>query len=230
MSGICFRDENRDGTLDPTERRLEGGRVVARGPEGRELVAQADSVGRWTVPVDVAGLWSVRYTPPVIDGGTWVFTTPNPLSVVMVPGPDGLPVNFDRADFGAVTIPFGAPCPQVAVTDSLPPNLPDEPWQLLNGGVDGDFLRLQVGFSGCEPNHPFAVFMRDGFMESNPVQARLELRHLLAEDCDAAWTQGLCFDLAPIRRAYIAAYGQPGVVLLHLSDPQGHQQTFRFGP
>ncbi len=94
-------------------------------------------------------------------------------------------------------------------------------------GSQDDALGLQVGFSGCQPEHPWTLYICGGFMESNPVQVRAVLVHELEEECDAAFTRVLPFSLHPLRMAYEMAYGS-GTLLIQLVDFQGQVHTIEY--
>ena len=72
--------------------------------------------------------------------------------------------------------------------------------------ADHHLLQLEVGYSGCQPEHPFSLWMSGGFMESMPVQANIVPVHELAEDCDAAFTGARVFNLWPLRERFLEAY------------------------
>lgn len=87
--------------------------------------------------------------------------------------------------------------------------------------VDGDVLSITVGYGGGCEEHLWALCWPDGsFMESDPVQARLELWHGGEPDpCDAYLSETLTFDLTPMRDAWHASYGAgPGTMILLLDD------------
>jgi hypothetical protein len=220
LGGRCYLDRDRDGRPSPGEPPLPGGRVVVDGPDGRRLEAPVGPRGHYAVPIDVVGLWSVRYQPPQ-DG--LIITTANPLQVVLLAGPDGGPQSHDHADFGACPPDSVPPCRGIAFSDSSVAVLQREPWLLGGLRLEGDRLILVAGYSGCQPHHRFRLFMAGEFLESDPVQANLAPVHATAEDCDAAFQHEFCFDLGPLCRAYHRAYGRPGVVQLVVHDFQGEQ-------
>jgi len=231
LAGLCFEDRNRNGIMDRGEDPAPGGTVRMRAPEGQVLEAHPGPAGRYVFPIETAGLYQLRYLPPLrphfLDPH---FTTPNPLQVLVTQGPDGRPRSYLTANFGVFwESPFDT-VPAVILVDGPPDSLVNAPYQLQGLEVEGDILHLQVAFSGCQPVHPFSLYMDTGFMESLPVQANMYLDHELDEDCEAYFQAHLRFDLAPVRQAHIDAYGEPGVVILHLFDYEGQSHDFRFGP
>ena len=74
---------------------------------------------------------------------------------------------------------------------------------------------------------PFQLVMVGGFMESEPVQARLILSHDgLGQACDAAFRKHLGYDLSPIIRLYREHYGERGKIVLRLVDWHGEVHSF----
>ncbi|MFH1143651.1 MAG: hypothetical protein V1774_03820 [Candidatus Eisenbacteria bacterium] len=219
IGGLFFHDRNGSGRPDTDEAPLAGGWVRVEGPgiEGRRVRVGPD--GRYMIPVRHAGLYTLTATPPPTFQAVH-FTTPNPLQVVLAPGSDGAPQSFLDADFGVAW--DGPVIPPVRLIDAPADSLPLDSYHLGRIAVDGNRLILEVGFSGCGPDHPFQLFMVGGFMESLPVQARLILSHDdLGELCDAYFTVTLMYDLRPIREAYIEAYGAPGRIILDFVDSRG---------
>jgi hypothetical protein len=96
----------------------------------------------------------------------------------------------------------------------------NDPADILEIGIQGDILHLTVGFSGCTPNHDFALYGLRGFMESNPVQAGVRLSHDgKGETCDAYITRFLEFDLSPLKDEYRHQYGPHGPIRLRICEP-----------
>jgi len=226
ISGLFFSDENRNGFRDPGEVPFGGGSVKVVGPGIRDLLLPVDGDGRYSVAVREPGLYSLwAYPPPTF--APVEPTTSNPLEVVLVPGPDGTVQSFLHADFGWVNSFMNPPVRFVESTDSL--KMGD--YAVLRADLLDKTLQMQVGFSGCSPDHPFHLYMVGGFMESFPVRARLVLEHDdRGELCDAYWERDLAFDLTPILAAHFRQYGQPGMVITILETPSGDALTFELGP
>ena len=114
----------------------------------------------------------------------------------------------------------------------LPPAFSDcdasqgDPWDLVTDGAEDPIavvageLRVRVGYGGGCAEHEFQICWDGGFLESNPVQARLDLLHRGNNDgCDAYLTEELSFDLAPMRSAWQESYGGgAGTMILRLGD------------
>ena len=108
------------------------------------------------------------------------------------------------------------PLDQAATTRRL------DPAEVLAARIDGDRLHLQVRFGGGCRDHHFSLLHGGVFMESEPVQTRLQLAHDAHEDpCRALLSRELTFDLTPLRRSYEAAYARTGTIVIHLLEPGG---------
>lgn len=238
LGGLCFHDDNRNGVAEPGEMPLPHGVVRVTFPGGDVSEAWVQPDGRFAVRVSEPGLYQVFYDPMIETFAPVSFSTPNPRQVVMVRDADGVLQSFGGADFGLFTdLPLGPP--PIRFTELPADSLHFEPWNLLDVRlesvpapdgtvVEAPLLALDVGFSGCQPEHPFSLYMSGGFMESMPVQARLVAVHELAEECDAAFTATRLFDLRPLRDRFLDAYG-PGVLLLNVTDYFGNVQQVEWG-
>jgi hypothetical protein len=220
LGGFCWIDENRNGQPDPDEAPLPHGYVQVRTPGGDMHEVMVGPDARWGLHVFEAGLYEVFYDPLIDTFVPIAFSTPNPVQVVLTAGPDGELQSFLDGNFGMYTdLPPGPPW--IQFTNSPPDSLHYELWDLQGVEIQNDgFLELEVGFSGCQPDHPFSLWMTGEFMESYPVQANLVLRHGLAEDCDAYFTAEKLFNLLPLQERFLEAYG-PGVLLLNVMDFHG---------
>ena len=228
IAGICFWDPNRNGVRDPHEPPLVPGHVHITGPEGTPTVIPVDHDGRYVYPLHEAGLHRVEYIPFFDTFAPLIFSTPNPRHVLITPGPDGVLRGFHDAHFGAyIDIPHGPP--PIQFTDLPADSLHYELWNLIEASILQDhFLHLEVGFSGCQPEHPFSLWMTGGFMESMPAQVNLVPVHELAEDCDMYFTGVRVFNLMPLRERFLEAYG-PGVLLLNVIDFNGDAHQVEWG-
>lgn len=234
IAGIAFVDQDENGRLDRGEHGIPGG-VALTLPDGSRREAGVDRSGRYAFRVEAPGLYTVAYGTP-FGAPMECFTTPNPLQIILVAGEDGRVRSIDDADFGVKP----GPCSDeevpsdsmlVEMTDLRPGQIHQDPYRLIEAHLRGDVLVMRVGFGGCGPDHPFKLYISKAFMESNPVQTWAILSHDdLGEQCDAAFERVLRFDLRPLRRAYVAAYGQPGQVAINLRDHQGNAQRILFGP
>jgi len=222
IAGICFEDVNRNGELDSRDQPLPGGWVVMHDPNGETMMTHPGRIGYYAFSVRVPGLYRLAYRPsPRPLHQDPVFTTPNPLEVLLPANPDGMPQSFLAAHFGVFfQSPFDT-IPPVILTEAPLDSLVGAPYEVLRLGLHSDIFSLKVGFSGCQPEHPFTLYMVGGFMESWPVRANLVLVHELDEDCDAYFTAELHYSLLPIQRAYREAYGEHGTVILLFRNYEG---------
>jgi hypothetical protein len=229
IAGRCFVDLNHDGLPGPGEPPLPA-ELRLTGPAGEATILFTDPHGGYAFPVLETGLYRLDCfplegpeSPPELP---WRFTTPNPLELLLLPGPDGLPISFLHAHFGAYR--GGPDPPPVRFTDLPPDSLHFAHWQLLNAEIHGDRIDLHLGFSGCQPEHPFSLWISQGFMESWPVQVNAVLVHELDEDCDAWWQAERGFDLRPLKDAYLEAYGEPALLIMNLIDFQGEAHPLEY--
>jgi hypothetical protein len=210
----------------PGEPPLPAGVIVALTPAGDEVAVHPDPrTGRYALPVRLAGLYELTWELPWAIPVPPPFTTPNPLEVLVTPGPDGEPQGFEEAHFG-VRRPDDPPGPRVVEFSDAPlDSLHHAHWTLQEAWAHMRKLHLRVGFSGCQPDHPFALYAVGGFMESEPPQIDLVLVHELEEDCDAWFQRGLVFDMSPLYERYLDAYG-PGELIMNLHDFEGGVEPF----
>ena len=85
--------------------------------------------------------------------------------------------------------------------------------------LDGNTLVVSVAYSGGCEDHDFTLCWPDQvFMESEPVQAALELQHDGHGDACEAWiTEDVRVDLSPVAYAYAESYGgETGTVVVNL--------------
>ena len=75
--------------------------------------------------------------------------------------------------------------------------------------VSGDTLSIDASYGGGCEAHEFQVCWDQSFMESEPVQVRLEVWHdANGDSCEAYLSETLLFDLAPLKQAWQDAYQQ----------------------
>jgi hypothetical protein len=221
IGGLCFDDNNRNGLLDAGESPLPFGVVAVRTPGAETVETFVGPEGRYSLHVEEAGLYELRYDPQIDSFAPVAFSTPNPRHVLITRDSAGQLQGFEEADFGVYTDLFQYP-PPIQFTDLPADSLHFETWQLIRAFIsDAHLLNLEVGFSGCQPQHPFTLWMSGGFRESFPVQVDLVPVHELAEDCDAHFTIDRLFNLMPLRQEFLRVYG-PGVLLLNVTDFDGN--------
>jgi hypothetical protein len=227
IAGYCFVDLDADGQPGANEPPLQGAIVDISLPDGDIMSVVPGLDGHYSFPVENTGLYQLRAgiifgLPPYPP-----WTTPNPREVLLTPGPNGEPNSFLEAHFGrAGWYPPGEP--EIMFTDLPPDSLHRAPWTFIDGFIDGGLLRLHVGFSGCQPEHPFSLWMSGGFMESNPVRVSIVPVNELEEDCDAWFETEVFFNLWPLRERFLEAYG-PGELILMFVAPNGQRHELRWG-
>jgi hypothetical protein len=226
ISGILFEDRNRNGVRDPDEGPFLAGVIHLRRPNGQTETAWPGQNGRYGFPAREPGLYELTFES-LVDCLICV-TTPNPLQVVLPPGPGSIPMSFPHADFGAVCGPCWDPVRPVVMTYRPPvPVTKRAPYGLVEARQEGDLLILHVGYGGCQREHPITLYAGRPFAESNPVQTWMLLVHDdLGELCRGWFERTLVFDLGPIRAAHIEDYGAPGPVMLVFRDYDGQEQVF----
>jgi len=230
IAGEIFHDYNENGVRDPGEGPWGAGAVQVEGPGIPTTTAFAGPDGAWSVAIRESGLHRATAFSPLDFGPVEPrFTTPNPLEVLIVPGPTGNPVSYREANFGVVRFPSVFP-PPIRFWDGPSDSLEGDHYLLAGIEVveENDYLLLDVGYSGCQPDHPFALYMTGGIMESLPPQARIVLVHDgLGELCDAAWQKDLTFNLRPL----IDLLGDyEGVLILRFEDFQGNVTVLEWQP
>jgi hypothetical protein len=250
IAGRCFLDRNRDGQFQPDELPLPHGMIGATGPDSFAVAVRPDLEGRYALPVGQAGLYTLRFWPcdragvdPVLgdhedgdegegdpgDRPAPIFTTPNPLTVLLTPGSDGRPNSFLDADFGVFLPAADDSFPPVVHTAAPLDTLRGDPFMLLDSRVTGVAMRLAVGFSGCGPDHPFTLYWWEASdLDMSPLPVvHLALRHDgRGEMCQAWFERQLAFDLRPIR----AALGGSLPIPMVLHTPDGQLRAFVLQP
>jgi hypothetical protein len=179
------------------------------------------------------GLYNLLATPPPTFAPVRP-TTPNPLQILLPPGPGGLPQSYLHADFGFANDDLPVRPEPVRFWDGPEDSLELDPYGLI-GIQPGTILELRVAFSGCSPDHPFALYMLDGFVfrecANCPPLARVVLSHdNRGEMCEAYWQRELRYDLAPILARYKQLYGHEETIEVLFLDGEGHTHSFLIGP
>jgi hypothetical protein len=232
IAGTVFADPNRNGQRDPDEAGFGGGTITVNGPGADGVTVMVPPDGHYVVPITQGGLFSLLAVPPPTFAAV-VPTTPNPLQVLIVSGADGNPESYLHADFGFANEIFPPPPDSVGTVgfwDGPPDSLAMDPYSLLDLSFDGRILRLHVGYSGCSPEQPFALFMVGEFAKSDPAQADLLLSHDgLGQLCDAYFTKDLAYDLTPILDRYYRLFGNYGPIIVNFRAQNGEMHSFRLG-
>ncbi len=219
ISGSVFDDLNADGVRDADEPPLSNVPIRVRFPNDFDVFLMSGPNGEFTAMTAQTGLYevSVDFPPHMPPDSPWV-TTPNPLFVTLVPGPDGRPLDFEGILFGlsgfdGMPPPMGEP---VAMTPLSPGDLQMGPWSLIMGEVFNDFMfHAMVQYQGCQPGHHFILYASGDMQAGSPPRQTLTLVDEMDEGCGAAFDQDVLFDLWPLKDAYLNAFG-PGDLALDL--------------
>lgn len=101
---------------------------------------------------------------------------------------------------------------------------------LNSATITGDTLELNISYSGGCEKHQFSLVSSGVFLESYPVQLRVDLAHNANNDSCEAWlTTDYYFDLNAIKILYQAAYQQEaGTIILLLEDALNGQLVYEF--
>lgn len=125
----------------------------------------------------------------------------------------GIPVVID-----CIEPACGQPQP---LCDSILTLMPGDPFpwttpaSVIDAQIVGNCLELNVGFSGCQPDHDFDLYYMWNFCLTPPVHHVLRLGHDNNEACLAHFTKQLSYDLQPLK---IPGMGD---ITLHIQDPSG---------
>jgi hypothetical protein len=232
IAGTVFEDRNRSGWWEPGEPPYHfGGHVEMHSPSGVVMHVPIDPEGRYGLPVEEPGLYTLQVFPFAPDFLLPVVTTPNPLRIVLPPGPDGRPENFLGADFGIFLHNPEDSIPPVVPAERPLAELHEDLYRIIGAEMRGRILWIRVGFSGCQPEHPFTLFWSGDFMESIPAQTNVLLvHHHTGEMCDAYFERELQVDLGPIQRAYAEGYGRLDPIIVHLGSISQEPITLRLMP
>jgi len=229
LGGRCFFDQNYNGLPDAGEEPFTAGYVSVISPGVFWFTVPPEPDGRYAVPIYQPGLYELRFESAAMTPWPLSFTTPNPLTVMIVAGPDGALHSYLDAHFGVAPDWFPPPDVRPIQFTELPPEaLHVAPWNFLDASVQGALLTFHVGYSGCSPEHPFSLWMSGEFMESLPPRAAITLVNELDEDCDAYFEQSSTFDLGPLFRRYMEAYG-PGELILDVHGTDGDVHMMKIG-
>jgi len=93
--------------------------------------------------------------------------------------------------------------------------------------ISGDTLTTGLSFSGCDGEYAWELCWDGAFMESSPVQARLEVGHSdPQQDCDAAFTRDVEWDLTALQDAWHGAYGAGSGTIIVRVDADSVNYSF----
>lgn len=113
--------------------------------------------------------------------------------------------------------------PALVAPDTEEADWPGSPYTLGAVEASGRTLTAEVTYGGgCAP-HRMDLVAWGGWLESNPVQVNALVTHDDGGDrCKALVTQERAFDLSPLARAWVEAYGPaegPIRIMMRLRDP-----------
>lgn len=93
--------------------------------------------------------------------------------------------------------------PPVALSADLPQTQKSP--AIASVEIEGDILSLELGYSGCSPQH-FSWYVNPEFKESFPVQVAHSFVPQVEDACLAAFQTRFIYDLRPLKHAYQEAY------------------------
>ena len=150
------------------------------------------------------------------------------------PGPDDDPEEVEPVIIDSNVEPGEYPddgyrIREVVGTDTLSDSRPDRPIVTV-GTLQTDTLALRVQYGGGCEDHEFQLVAGDAFMESNPVQAGVQLFHDGNGDtCEALLTETVRFNLEPLQERYEETYGSgSGIMLLNFDLEDEKQLRVRY--
>jgi hypothetical protein len=114
--------------------------------------------------------------------------------------------------------------PVIVSPDTGLDDWPRDPYELGQVESANSTITAEVTYSGGCGEHRMDLVAWGGWMESFPVQINALVTHDDDDDpCDAVVSEVRSFDLFPLARAYVEAYGEIGperpTVILRLWDP-----------
>lgn len=117
--------------------------------------------------------------------------------------------------------------PSVIITDAPPESIQFDPFGLENVEIAGDTITLNVTYSGGCREHEFALYMSpSAFLESNPVQANLYLRHNGNGDaCEAFINKAVSFNLRPVAELYKSLYGSYDEIIINVFEYKSNKKV-----
>ncbi len=104
---------------------------------------------------------------------------------------------------------------------------------ILRADIRRDVLELTTHYGGGCKEHEFELYWDGLFMESNPVQVKLQLSHNSNNDiCRALITENIYFDISLLKSSYSAGYHtSQGEIIVHIYEPgkiKTTRQTVRY--
>lgn len=115
----------------------------------------------------------------------------------------------------------------IILDDDLFKNASRDPYKIINIGLEGDILEINVSYSGGCEEHEFSLIGDSSFKKSLPVQIEVVLSHNDNDDpCDGIYTEELAFDLSPLKEKWQEAYQKnSGTIIVWL---EGLAESFPY--
>lgn len=149
---------------------------------------------------------------------TLLAVTPYPIETNDIPNEIRVAtIRVDKIDFGDTSaqmirmVHFSTNPPEILLRDNF---------ELSGVSILDDTLTMFVRYGGGCFEHDFGLYMDPPeFMESNPAQADIYLRHYGNDDpCDALVSDQIRFNIRPIAELYERQYGQLDDIILNVYD------------
>lgn len=96
-----------------------------------------------------------------------------------------------------------------------------DPASVLGSNITRNILELTARYGGGCEEHKFDLYWDGLFMESNPVQIKLQLSHNSHNDvCRALITKNIYFDLTLLKTSFSSGYQtSQGEIIIHIFEP-----------
>ena len=110
-------------------------------------------------------------------------------------------------------------CAEIDIVNSIDNSTDGRSLSIQSAEVDGNDLKITASYNcGCG-NSTFLLQSKAEFKESFPVQTDVSLVLKGKDNCEAACTTELCFDLDELKAAFDAAYpGDSSSLIIDLAD------------
>lgn len=161
IGGRLFFDLDRDGLADSDEPPYLAGGVQVTGPDGTVAWASPGRDGHWETAVAEAGLYEVFFQSLEMGPLPVPTTTPNPRSVVLTTGADGILQSFLDAHVG-VARDWTPPTDVIGFADRRRSTC------IAPGGCSAPRWKARTcecrsGSPVASPEHEFSLWMSGGF-------------------------------------------------------------------
>jgi len=86
--------------------------------------------------------------------------------------------------------------------------------------INNNLLQINVSYAGGCKKHEFQLYGLKGILKSNPPQVIIYLHHNANGDmCEAYLTEGIEFNLLPLKSEYQQQFNNNGPLLLRIFEP-----------